>query len=166
MRPICSIDIGEKNMGICIYSPAEAAVKFWVCATVDRTGSDLCPGVQRQLDMLLQQGIPFHHVVIEKQLGTNARACKLEGLVQMYFAVRQKPVTLFAAKKKLVGHGLAVTAPLFKGSKPRAKQLCSMFLQQHPQCSTISNIYAQARKKDDLADCLLQALAFVRERAA
>lgn len=103
-------------------------------------------------------------VVIERQPPRNATMSRLQHYMEMYFAMQGLPVVVQDAKHKLA---FAAGTPWWPSEdlaswtyhtrKKVAVQTVAAFLGEIPQPP---NAFAQARKKDDYADCLLQAMAY------
>ena len=106
-------------------------------------------------------------VLIEKQPSKNNKMRITEGLLNAYYVIRGitndestiKDVIVYSAKHKL-------GVDTFKGKRnySQRKKLgvfrCHAFLNQIKQSDEIQNIFSISKKKDDLADCLLQALSY------
>lgn len=129
---------------------------------------------------------PFTHVVIERQLGhRNVQAGRIEANLEALFIARGKQVRILPSEYKLSYHGLQLPSVLrarfirwedealarqaagslskqqqTRLNKKMAKAVTVFFLATHPQTANIQTAYNQANKKDDMADALLQALAY------
>ena len=127
---------------------------------------------------------PFDTVVIERQLRhLNSDEANLEG----YFKGKGKRVLLLTSGSKLGSHGLQLPGPILnrfqtweaafhqrsatgimnksqktRFNKKKAKQMADFFLQTNNQiqAAPIQAAYDSAAKRDDMADALLQALAY------
>lgn len=130
----------------------------------------------------------FQIVVIERQLRhLNLQMGRIEANLEGYFRAKGKVVVLMAAGTKYSSHGLqlpqsiedrfsnwtaaallrAVTGILSKSqqtrlNKKKAKAIADFFLEISPQPAAIQTAYDTAGKQDDMADALLQALAYAK----
>ena len=126
------------------------------------------------------------HVVIERQLGhRNVQAGRIEANLEALFIARSKQVRILPSDYKLSYHGLQLPSVLrarfirwedealarqaagilskqqqTRLNKKMAKAITVFFLATHLQTANLQIAYNQAIKKDDMADALLQALAY------
>lgn len=129
---------------------------------------------------------PFDIVVIERQLRhLNFQMGRLEANLEGYFKGKGKRVLLLTSGSKLGSHGLQLPGPILnrfqtwesafhqrsatgtmnksqktRFNKKKAKQMAEFFLQTNIQAAPIQAAYDSAAKRDDMADALLQALAY------
>lgn len=106
-------------------------------------------------------------VVIERQPPRNATMARLQHYLEMYFVMRDKPVTVQDAKHKLA---FAAATPWWPEGMPvnwtyhTRKKLAVLtarkFLDSTPQDPRFARLFASTTKKDDLADSLLQGMAY------
>ena len=128
-------------------------------------------------------------VVIERQLRhINIQAGRIEANLEALFTARDKRVYLMPSERKYSSHGLQLPLTLrrtfaaredaalarqqAKGrtaltkpqqtrlNKGKAKNITTFFLSIMPQSAEVQAAYDSAHKKDDMADALLQALAY------
>jgi hypothetical protein len=110
-----------------------------------------------------------HLVLIEKQPSRNNKMRIVEAMLNAYFIIKGttnssssiKKVIVYSAKHKLGSE----TIKGKKGYAQRKKlsvERTQEFLNQQQQTEEIQNVFKNSKKKDDLADSLLQALAFTK----
>lgn len=184
MPTVLSIDVGRKHLGFAILQTWSSKILAWGETEVYKQDASYMPAL---LDFEHRcNGFPFTHVVIERQLGhRNVQAGRIEANLEALFIARGKQVHLLPSEYKLSYHGLQLPSVLSarftrwerealarqaagrlskqqqtRLNKKMAKAVAEFFLATHPQTVTIQTAYTQANKKDDMADALLQALAY------
>ena len=163
---VLSIDVGRKNLALCALRPGACprgspdVVVHWTVTACDPTA----PGVARAL-AALPWVATCDDVVIERQPNKNATMTRLQHYLEMYFAMRDVTATVQDAKHKLA---FAAATPWFPTAMPdnwtyhtRKKlsvQTAAKFVEDTAQ--ELAPAFAAAAKKDDMADSLLQGMAF------
>lgn len=166
-QPVLSIDVGRKNLALCALVPGACAkgsedrIARWAVTTCDPTPG----GIARAL-RLLPWATECAEVVIERQPNRNPTMSRLQHYLEMYFVMHDKPVTVQDAKHKLA---FAAGTPWWPGEcdgwsyhtrKKLSVQTTRAFLDATPQDEEFKALFAATSKKDDLADCALQGMAF------
>ena len=114
--------------------------------------------------ILTQIGKPIDLVIIENQIGPLAIKMKtLQGMVTQYFLMRQPglKVEWVSSTNKLrefTDHGEKLD---YKQRKQKSIQICSELLMDD---TFHHDIFIKHRKKDDLADCFLQGIWYLRKK--
>ena len=114
--------------------------------------------------ILTQIGKPIDLVIIENQIGPLAIKMKtLQGMVTQYFLMRQPglKVEWVSSTNKLrefTDHGEKLD---YKQRKQKSIQICSELLMDD---IFHHDIFIKHRKKDDLADCFLQGIWYLRKK--
>jgi len=152
---LLSIDVGIRNLGVCLMH--EKKIKHW-----DATGiPPLQQGglFQSLLGHLRDRPwvLESTHVLIEKQPDKNRTMKSVEHFLHAYFLIHDKNVQVYDARHKIpdvVGPGRAMYIKRKKASVDR----CTEFLREHNP-DRLDWFLAQ-KKKDDLADTVMQALSY------
>lgn len=152
---LLSIDVGIRNLGVCLMDGKK--IKHW-----DATGIPPLQqgGIFPSLLTHLRDRpwvLESTHVLIEKQPDKNRTMKSVEHFLHTYFLVHDKNVQAYDARHKIpdvVGPGRAMYIKRKKASVDR----CTEFLKEHNP-ERLSWFLAQ-KKKDDLADTVMQALSF------
>tara|TARA_B100001094_G_scaffold332084_1_gene402695 strand:- start:1592 stop:2332 length:741 start_codon:yes stop_codon:yes gene_type:complete len=164
---ILSFDVGIKNLAYCIVNGN--TIYHWKVLDIGPpNGSDGPTHLIKILDTLPEL-LETHIVLIEKQPSRNNKMRIIEAMLHAYFIIKGTTNSLSSIKKVIVysaKHKLG--SETIKGKKGYAQrkklsvERTQEFLTQQPQTSEIQNIFKNSKKKDDLADSLLQALAFTK----
>lgn len=184
MPGILSIDVGTVSLGYAIYDPNARRILAWgVKGMSEQHSSYMSSLVDFDEDCCTH---PFEVVVIEQQLRhVNFQMGRLEANLEGYFRGKGKRVLLLASGSKLGNHGLQLPRHILnrfqtweetfsqrsatgimnksqrtRYNKKKAKQMADFFLQSNLQAAAIQAAYDSAAKQDDMADALLQALAY------
>lgn len=165
---ILSVDVGRKNLALCGLEAGSCPrgsldrVRHWAVVSCEPTPA----GLAHVLDGL-SWCATCGDVVIERQPNKNATMTRLQHYLEMYFAVRGTRVTVQDAKHKLA---FAASTPWWPAAMPdnwsyatRKKlsvQTVDAFLKNTEQDDAHMHAFATTTKKDDLADALLQGMAY------
>ena len=152
---LLSIDVGMKNLGICILcteslNDLNKGILYWDVLTLD---TNTVASLKKHL-----QSLEFDFCLIEKQPSRNIKMRTVEAMIQMFCCVNEKPYKSYSAKYKL-----STQENKLKGKKnysERKKQsirVVSMIVKETDHNSN----FQKHKKKDDLADSLLQALHYL-----
>lgn len=184
---ILSFDVGIKNLAYCIFDSNQSKILNWDIidlnvenftakvpsgnSSIAKSANDIHITLIKQLDNL-----PFllnvDYVVIEKQPSFNPKMRIIGGCLQSYFYIRgvvDNPtitsIEFFSPKHKLKCY---IGPPLKLESKVKSKYaqtkkmgvlIAEIKLQEFNE-TTFKNLFTSSKKKDDLADCYLQAITF------
>ncbi|MCJ1368718.1 hypothetical protein MMC16_007863 [Acarospora aff. strigata] len=187
MPSILSIDVGRQALGYAIYRTSSRTILMWGTAQLPLQNNSYVPAIL-EFERICSAHV-YSVVVIERQLRhVNFQAGRVEANLEALFTARNKEVYLMPAERKIAFHGLqlplrlrrafatredaALARQQAKGkntlsrpqktrlNKSKAKDIASFFLDNHAQTANIQAAYDTADKKDDMADALLQALAY------
>jgi Poxvirus A22 protein len=152
-----SIDVGIKNLAMCVIDNRK--IKYWEVSGVPPLHQDgLFPCMKKHLDERLINFVDVSRVIIERQPDKNKGIKSMEHFLHTYFLCHDKQVTIWDARHKIpdvVGPGKAQYTLRKKTSIDR----CRVFLEEeNPEWL---EQFDQSKKKDDLADTVMQALSFV-----
>lgn len=162
---ILSIDVGIKNLAICRIDETTKCVQNWDVSGVPPEHKDgLYPCLNRHLDSkpwVLESDI----ILIEKQPGMNKRMKTVENFLHAYFVIKcpGSETIIYDARHKVpdvAGTGKA----RYKQRKQTAITRCKEFLESNDVNSHWMETFTKSRKKDDLADTVLQALSFINRK--
>ena len=118
----------------------------------------------------LQEGIT--HVIIENQISPIANRMKtIQGMLAQYFIMKLENVCIefISSANKLKSF---VTPPTestttqgekYKKHKTDAIEICGKIIDKHSRFSTWRTSFLESKKKDDLADCFLQGLWYLKK---
>jgi len=160
---ILSIDVGIRNLAMCLID-SEKIVRQWDVSGVPPESSDgLYPCMRKHLDdrpWVLDADV----VLIEKQPDRNKKMKMVEHFLHAYFVIKipDKETIIYDARHKIpdvVGAGKAQ----YRKRKQTSIDRCKEFLEKGPEGNRDwIETFKKSKKKDDLADTVMQALSFNR----
>lgn len=160
---ILSIDVGIRNLAMCLIDD-QKIVQNWDVSGVPPESSDgLFPCLRKHLNdrpWVLDADV----VLIEKQPDRNKKMKMVEHFLQAYFVIKipDKETIIYDARHKIpdvVGAGKAQ----YRKRKQTAIDRCKEFLETGPEGNRHwLETFKKSKKKDDLADTVMQALSFNR----
>jgi hypothetical protein len=166
-----SIDVGTKNCGYCLIDLVSRRIMRWGLMSVSWThADDLCGNLVRVLDAEAFPTTGIDRVIVERQPGRNKTMLRVEAYLSMYFASKGLRVTTYHAGNKLKDTGMenhGRTAGDYRLRKKASTELSVNFIEEDRQRHDPAALrnFERARKKDDMADALTQALSYGVPRA-
>jgi hypothetical protein len=127
----------------------------------------------KKLEELTHEGIT--HVIIENQISTIATRMKtIQGMLTQYYIMKSIPNIEFISsfnklkafsKKDIEEKDVEKTdKDKYKDRKADGIAICNKFLDENPLLTPWKTVFEESKKKDDLADCFLQGLFFIRKK--
>lgn len=162
---ILSIDVGIKNLAMCLLCPDTKRVHQWDVDGVPPESSDgLFPCLRDHLDSREWLG-QARTVLIEKQPDKNKKMKGVENFLHAYFLIRypDAETIIYDAKHKIpdvAGPGKSQ----YRKRKMTSIKRCQEFIESDEVNADWLDVFRKSRKKDDLADTVMQALSFVNRR--
>ena len=173
---IISFDCGTQNLSWCLYDSDQKSIIDWQLQDITHPlGSTMNEFLFKKLDSwgfkditrLTSDGQKVH-VVIEKQPYRNAVCKNIEAALLNYFILRGKvdidkkyavhKVCTFNPKKKLAGQKIAKGKKAYAERKQRSIDLVEEI--DAVKTTKWSTYLKSLKKKDDVCDALLQAVAY------
>ena len=158
---ILSIDCGIKNLAMCLIDPLTKKIHQWDVSGIPPKHADgIFPCMVKHLNgkpWILEASM----VLIEKQPDRNRGMKSIENLLHTYFLIKEKDVVIWDARHKIPDHagaGKAMYAKRKKASIERARVFISK------ENENWIKFFDDHKKKDDLADTVMQALSFIEKR--
>ena len=164
---ILSIDVGIKNLALCLLDPKDKRIVQWEVGDVPPESTDgLFRALCRHLDAR-EWLLDAQTVLVEKQPFKNKRMKMVENFLHAYFIIKIPggEVIEYDARHKIpdvVGAGKAQ----YKKRKQTAVTRCAEFLDSCETNRCWLETFKTSKKKDDLADTVMQALSYVNRRVA
>ena len=174
MVKVLSFDVGIINLAYCIFDSVTLKIVHWEIITLDNTAanySKLYINLIKALD-LRPHLIDVDNVLIEKQPSLNPKMRIVAGCLQTYFFIRgvvdsTKPINtveFFSPKNKLKCYtGPELTVPgksKYAQTKQRGVLIAKSKLIEFHEPLERLYFFENSKKKDDLADCYLQAVTY------
>lgn len=161
MRYLISIDVGIKNLGLCVFDFVTASVVFWDNVTIVPNGRYMpAQNVQYVRDFVTRYDAFFHHaavIVVERQMRCNMRI--IESVLQaMFFNV----CTVINARSVKLHYGISTRN--YRNNKQKAVQWAEMFVTNNRNVAFAPgalDVWDNAKKRDDLADSLLMTTYYL-----
>lgn len=161
---LLSIDCGIKNLAMCLIDQKTKRIQRWDVSGVPPMHVD---GIFACMVRHLNEKpwiLEAQTVLIEKQPDRNRGMKGIENLLHTYFLVKEKQVVIWDARHKIpdvAGAGKAKYAQRKKTSIERARK----FIEDDVNKDWIQ-FFDSHKKKDDLADTVMQALSYIDKRPA
>lgn len=154
---LLSIDVGFKNMAICGLN--NDSITLWQIVNLTY-GTDPCTSIIYAFDAL-QDKITSYKIVIERQM--TRKMTNIQCYLEMYFRMKGHSVIIYSPKHKLAGSGKENSGKgkgMYQARKKASIQLCQEWLDAHPQEDWVMELWKSTKKKDDISDALMMALAY------
>jgi len=163
---ILSIDVGTKNLALCLLDEDSGnLVREW---DVDGIPPQHTDGVYVSLRKHLDERpwvLTAKTILIEKQPDRNKKMISVMHFLHAYFIIKCPDVEtiLYDARHKIpdvVGPGKAQ----YNKRKKVAIERCEAFIRSGQTNAHWIETFVKSKKKDDLADTVMQALSFVNRK--
>jgi hypothetical protein len=154
MRYVVAIDVGIKNLGLCVFDLATCKFVFWNNVSLVPNGRYLpANNVQYVRDFVARHEWAFNEaqaVLVERQMRCNMRI--VESILQTLFYDK---CVIINARSVKAHYNLGTKN--YRMNKERAVEWVTDFVCSNPSVFNIgvTSAFEQHNKKDDLADSLL-----------
>jgi hypothetical protein len=154
---LLSIDVGIINIGICLINKKTKKILHWDCDGIPPESKN---GLFNSLYLHFKTRpwcLTADKILIEKQPDKNKRMKSVEHFITSYFICNEKDIQVYDARHKIpdvVGPGKA----MYVKRKKASVQRCRDFINEHN--AEWVQFFDKHKKKDDLADCVMQALSY------
>ena len=189
MVKILSFDVGIINLAYCIFDSSNSKILQWGIIDlkvpgfsakipsgrnggIAKAANDIHVTLIRELDKLPCM-LEVDYVVIEKQPSFNPKMRIIGGCLQSYFYIRgvvDNPtitsIEFFSPKHKLkcyTGPELVLESKVkskYSQTKKMGVLIAKAKLDEFDESMDFKELFEKSKKKDDLADCYLQAITF------
>ena len=174
---ILSFDVGIINLAYCIFDTCALKLIHWEVITLngETNYNKLYINLITQLDARDHMINGVDIVLIEKQPSFNPKMRIIAGCLQTYFIIRgivdspvktMKSVEFFSPKHKLKcysGPEITIDSKCkskYSKTKKMGVLICREKLREYQEIPEIVKLFEESKKKDDLADCYLQAITY------
>jgi len=159
---LISIDVGTKNLAFCTLKKTDdmtIEIMNWTVCEIPCLPTDI-PKVVAYLRTILPTN-DVTDIVIEKQPSRNVKMRLMENTLATYFVMLNVPkVVSYSAKYKLGNIGKTVKGKTnYTLRKKMSVAMCRAYIYEYSP--NMLEMFDGSKKKDDLADCLLQGLSYV-----
>ena len=160
---ILSIDVGIRNLAMCQFDETSNLVVQWDVSGIPPEHKDgIYISLRKHLDerpWVLDSQI----ILIEKQPDRNKKMVSVMHFLHAYFVIKapQSETIIYDARFKIPDVAGPGRAQYLKRKKT-AIERCKMFIETHENNAHWLPIFNASKKKDDLADTVMQALSFTK----
>ena len=160
MRYVVAIDVGIKNLGLCVFDFATAKFVFWENVTLTPNGRYMpCHNVQYVREFVDRYRGFFDeaaYVLVERQMRCNMRI--VESILQTMF---YDNCIIINARSVKAHYNLGTKN--YRLNKQRAVQWAEEFVRNNAAAFVhgVSDSFERKNKKDDLADSLLLVTYYI-----
>jgi hypothetical protein len=165
MAPLLSIDVGIKNLAMCLIDESTQLVLQWDVSGVPPQHRDgLFPSLRDHLNDR-PWILTATTILIEKQPGMNKTMKSVENFLHSYFVIKcpKAETIIYDARHKVPDISGAGKAR-YRQRKQAAVDRCRTFLETSEINAHWMPLFVVSKKKDDLADTVLQALSYINRR--
>lgn len=160
MSYVIAIDVGIKNLGICIFDFTTSQVVHWDNVTLVHNGRYVpANNVQYVREFVANHSKYFMNafmVLVERQIRCNMRI--IEAVVQTMFFER---CLIISARSVKMHYNLSTKN--YKANKQKAVEWARDFISASPSAfaNNSQSVFLGAKKSDDLADSLLLLMYYL-----
>ena len=157
---ILSFDVGTKNLAYCRVEKDTNEICDWNVCSIPYAGTNIPKMVEFLKRTFELSNITT--VLVEKQPARNPKMRVIENVLVTYFATMGVPnVMSYSAKHKLGNVGKTIKGKTnYTMRKKMSVLMCKTYLDKVG--STHKAYFLQSKKQDDLADCMLQYLSYIK----
>ncbi len=163
---VLSIDVGIKNLAMCMIEESTKHVTHWdVSGVPPQSSLGLFVQMRNHLDEK-PWVLTASTILIERQPGQNKTMKSVENFLHSYFIIKcpQAETIIYDARHKVpdvVGRG----KEMYRQRKQASIDRCREFLKEEPNRHWMKT-FVESKKKDDLADTVLQALSYINRNSS
>jgi len=164
MSRVLGIDVGLKNLGLCVIDDASIIRQWTVWGSAGSWARDMYACLETNATHAFLEGVT--HVVIERQPQRNPTMVRISHYLEFFFVSKGFEVSFQDPKHKLLYAASTEWFPVDSTDKEwtywHRKQLAikttAAFVAATNQ--PLRSVFETSKKKDDLADALWHAMAF------
>lgn len=132
--------------------------------TTDLSLIEIGINLKNELDTLFKD-IKIDTIIIENQISPIANRMKtLQGMIAQYFIMNNVTDIHFISAANKLKEFIVCKQTTYSERKKKGIDICEEILINSPVLSDNLNTFITSKKKDDLADCFLQGLWFLKEK--
>lgn len=175
---VLSIDVGTRNLGVCVLESgenphgAQDRIHHWRVLQLPFpfTAADVAEALRESLET----GGSVDVAVVERQPGKSLLMQRIQHYCEMLCVTRGLQVAVMEARNKLVfaantpwwPPGISANKWTYRERKTAAVTTTRGFLEATEQDESVKTLFQRSTKRDDLADSALQAMAYAHMFAA
>ena len=162
---ILSIDVGIRNLAMCLIDENDQHIKQWDVSGIPPNHKD---GVFKCMNHHLNERewvLSATTILIEKQPDKNRKMKTVENFLHAYMIIKNPDAECIIYDAR---HKIPDVAGPGKGQYYKRKQTSIIRCKEYLDKTEINHewlpIFKESKKKDDLADTVMQALSFINRR--
>ena len=162
---IVSFDVGYKNLAYCVLNDEKRIARWNVVQISDSFDDKVCKNVIKALKDDFSDTSCVQTVVIERQFHHNPKMRVICTAIEAYFLTLDKRVVLMPAIKKFAVLGNKFVVESGARGKSERKRLAVRCVTEmiENEGEKWRALFKNHKKRDDLADCYLQALSYLKQ---
>jgi len=160
---ILSIDVGIRNLAMCLLDDAENLIEQWDVSGIPPQHEDgIYVSLRKHLDDRAWT-LTADVTLIEKQPDRNKKMKSVENFLHAYFVIKnpRAETIIYDARHKIPDVAGPGRAQYLKRKKTSIER-CKEFIHTGDTNAHWIPVFNTSKKKDDLADTVMQALSYTR----
>jgi hypothetical protein len=160
---ILSIDVGIRNLAMCLLDDAENLIEQWDVSGIPPQHEDgIYVSLRKHLDDRAWT-LTADVTLIEKQPDRNKKMKSVENFLHAYFVIKnpRAETIIYDARHKIPDVAGPGRAQYLKRKKTSIER-CKEFIHTGETNAHWIPVFNTSKKKDDLADTVMQALSYTR----
>ena len=160
---ILSIDVGIRNLAICKFDESSNLIVEWDVSGIPPEHKD---GVFVSLKKHLDDRpwvLDVQTILIEKQPDKNKKMKMVEHFLHAYFVIKaEKSETIIYDARFKIPDVAGPGKSQYRKRKQTSIDRCKEFIHKHDCNAHWIPVFNESKKKDDLADTVMQAISFTK----
>jgi hypothetical protein len=154
------LDKIENNFNDTYVMPFNNTIK-----TTDMSLIEIGINLKIELDLLLKD-VKIDAIIIENQISPIANRMKtLQGMIAQYFIMNDMTNICFISASNKLKDFVVDKNTTYSERKKKGIEICEEILLNNTNLNEYVKVFEDSKKKDDLADCFLQGLWYLKDKS-